>query len=130
MKGQRKRKSTTPTEESAASTSGTSGSAAKKKKATPAKSPQDASSFLSELIADDEWKMKLSEVFAKDYFTSLAKNVTQEYGKAKIATFPPKDLIFNAFNLTPFSKVNCMMHTGHMLEQYSMLSLLRGPCIV
>ena len=46
----------------------------------------------------------LSDEFEKDYFKKLEKQLQQEYKEGK-EIFPPKDLIFNAFNLTPLDKV-------------------------
>ena len=46
----------------------------------------------------------LSDEFDKDYFKKLEKQLQQEYKEGK-EIFPPKDLVFNAFNLTPLDKV-------------------------
>ena len=46
----------------------------------------------------------LSEEFNKGYFNELENMLAKEYKDGK-EIFPPRDLIFNAFNLTPLDKV-------------------------
>ena len=46
----------------------------------------------------------LSEEFNKGYFNELENLLAKEYKDGK-EIFPPRDLIFNAFNLTPLDKV-------------------------
>ncbi|HUX97588.1 MAG TPA: uracil-DNA glycosylase [Bacteroidales bacterium] len=53
------------------------------------------------------WKNILNEEFEKDYFLSLTKYVKQEYNKTTV--YPPAGLIFNAFNLCPFSRVRAVI---------------------
>lgn len=55
-------------------------------------------------MKDENWKKALTVEFEKDYFKELEKKLEQEY-KAGKEIFPPKELIFNAFNLTPLDKV-------------------------
>ena len=50
---------------------------------------------------EESWKQVLSPEFEKDYFIRLTDFVRQEYQTATI--YPPGKLIFNAFNLCPFS---------------------------
>ena len=59
---------------------------------------------LRDHLKDEKWKKVLSAEFDKDYFKQLEKQLQQEYSAGK-EIFPPKDLIFNAFNLTPLDKV-------------------------
>jgi uracil-DNA glycosylase len=49
------------------------------------------------------WKEVLQDEFDQDYFHELKSFLVRE--KAKYRVFPPGNLIFNAFNLTPFDKV-------------------------
>ena len=53
------------------------------------------------------WKSALKEEFEKDYFLNLAGFVREEYRKTTI--YPPAGLIFNAFNLCPYSQVRTVI---------------------
>jgi uracil-DNA glycosylase len=56
---------------------------------------------------DPSWKKYLQPEFETTYFKQLTDAVRQEY---KTATcYPPGQLIFNAFNLTPFDKVKVVI---------------------
>lgn len=53
------------------------------------------------------WKSILKEEFDKEYFNNLAQFVKEEYQKTTV--YPPAGLIFNAFNLCPFSEVRTVI---------------------
>ncbi len=53
------------------------------------------------------WKEILREEFTKDYFVKLSEFVKQEYSKNTV--YPPGALIFNAFNLCPFTEVKAVI---------------------
>lgn len=55
----------------------------------------------------NDWLEVLSPEFAKPYYGSLYKRVVEEYNTQTV--FPPKDYIFNAFHLTPLSKVKVVI---------------------
>ena len=57
---------------------------------------------------DPEWKEILRTEFESDYRKKLLKSLEQDEA-AGIKIFPPKDLIFNAFKQTPFSKVRVVI---------------------
>lgn len=57
---------------------------------------------------DPEWKSVLSDEFDKPYFAELAARLHTEKREGK-KIYPPGPLIFNAFNLTPFSKVKVVI---------------------
>jgi len=57
-------------------------------------------------IAND-WLEPLSSEFHKPYYAKLYKKVIEEYKTHKV--FPPAEDIFNAFNLTPLSKVKVVI---------------------
>ena len=59
---------------------------------------------LKDLLLDPKWKDMLASEFEQEYFKKLEETMATEYAAGK-EIFPPKDLIFNAFNLTPFNKV-------------------------
>jgi uracil-DNA glycosylase len=56
---------------------------------------------------DPSWKTKLKDEFDKDYFIRLSEFVRTEYKTNTI--YPPGGLIFNAFNLCPFDKINAVI---------------------
>jgi len=57
---------------------------------------------------NEEWKTILWEEFQKPYFRELRKFLQEEKQKGKIV-YPPGNLIFNAFDSTPFSKVKIVI---------------------
>ena len=61
--------------------------------------------FLRQLLTDKSWNDELNEEFQKDYFVQMEDKLSQEYSSKDIQVFPPMNLIFNAFNLTPFTDV-------------------------
>ncbi len=56
---------------------------------------------------EESWKACLQPEFDKEYFHTLTDFVRGEYQKFTI--YPPGRLIFNAFNLCPFDKVNVVI---------------------
>ena len=56
---------------------------------------------------EQSWKAELQEEFDKDYFAVLTDFVRNEY-KIRL-TFPPANLIFNAFDQCPFDKVKVVI---------------------
>ncbi|KAK7110394.1 uracil-DNA glycosylase-like [Littorina saxatilis] len=65
--------------------------------------------FLSGLLHDSEWSSALELEMQKDYFISLEGLLASGYRPSGSKTFPPEDLIFNAFNLTPLKQVKVMI---------------------
>lgn len=55
----------------------------------------------------NDWAKALSPEYKKDYYKKLFDFIGEEYATKKI--FPPGDDIFNAFHLTPLSKVKCVI---------------------
>lgn len=58
-------------------------------------------------MIDNDWLPAISEEFKKDYYKELFSFVKEEYNTKEI--FPPSDDIFNAFHLTPLSKVKVLI---------------------
>jgi len=56
---------------------------------------------------EDGWKEALAEEFRKPYFAALKEFLIRE--KSLYPVFPPGNLIFNAFNSTPFDKVRVVI---------------------
>jgi uracil-DNA glycosylase len=56
---------------------------------------------------ESSWLEVLKEEFRQPYFIEIKKFLTEE--KKKYRVFPPGQLIFNAFNLTPFDKVKVVI---------------------
>jgi len=57
---------------------------------------------MSEVQIESSWNALLQEEFAKPYFPLIKQFILNEKAKGK-KVFPQGELIFNAFNLTPFS---------------------------
>lgn len=55
------------------------------------------------------WQEVLAHELAQPYMSSLAAFVEKEYAIHPHTTFPPKDLIFNAFNCTPYHQVQVVI---------------------
>lgn len=56
---------------------------------------------------ETSWKESLKNEFEKEYFVNLVRFVKEEYRTKTV--FPPAGLIFNAFNLCPFSEVKVVL---------------------
>lgn len=57
---------------------------------------------------EESWKAALSSEFSKPYFPAIKQKIMAEKAKGK-RVFPPGNLIFNAFNLTPLHKVKVVI---------------------
>lgn len=57
---------------------------------------------------EPSWKEALNEELHKPYLLQLAAFVEREY-HGQTPVYPPKDLIFNAFRLTPYPKVKVLI---------------------
>ena len=55
----------------------------------------------------NDWAEHLKEEYKKPYYKKLYQTVTAEYAQKNI--FPPADDIFNAFHLTPLSRVKVVI---------------------
>jgi len=60
-----------------------------------------------EVKIEPSWKLALQTEFDKDYFVNLTAFVRNEY-KTRL-TFPPANLIFNAFDQCPFDQVKVVI---------------------
>jgi len=56
---------------------------------------------------EPSWKNVLSEEFDKEYFIQLKEFLAEE--KKQFAIYPPGNLIFSAFNFTPFDQVKVVI---------------------
>src|ERR1043166_1288835 len=54
-----------------------------------------------------EWNELLKEEFTKEYFKKLSESVNDAYRND--LTFPPANLVFNAFRLCPFDKIKVVI---------------------
>ncbi|XP_052802662.1 uracil-DNA glycosylase-like [Mya arenaria] len=81
---------------------------AEPQKLSQAKHVKTSTLCLKDLLKNDEWKAALFEEFSKDYFKEIEKKLAAEYADKK-QVFPPQDLIFNAFHLTPLDKVKVVI---------------------
>ncbi len=58
---------------------------------------------LDDVRIESGWKEALREEFLSEYFAKIKENLLA--AKAREIVYPPGNLIFNAFNLTPFERV-------------------------
>lgn len=63
--------------------------------------------LLENVKIEKSWKEALKEEFLSPYFENLKKNLI--ISKKHSTVFPPSNLIFNAFNLTPFNEVKVVI---------------------
>lgn len=60
-----------------------------------------------EVQIEEGWKKCLKDEFDKPYFQNLVSFVKDEYAKGIV--YPPRNLIFNAFNLSSFEKTKVII---------------------
>ncbi len=58
-------------------------------------------------MIQNDWLPELGEEFKKPYYRTLYEFVRTEYNTTQV--FPPADDIFNAFHMTPFSRVKVVI---------------------
>ena len=63
---------------------------------------------LDKIKIEESWKEILKDEFLAPYFVTLKAKYLFEKSQGKIL-YPPANLIFNAFNLTPFSKLKVVI---------------------
>lgn len=63
--------------------------------------------FLSSDMIRTDWKTILADEFKQPYFSSLDQFLASEYQTQTI--YPPKETIFQAFNLTPYDNVKVVI---------------------
>ena len=84
---------------------------------------------LDDVRIESGWKEALREEFLSEYFAKIKENLLS--AKAREIVYPPGNLIFNAFNLTPFERVRAVIlgqdpyHGAHQAMGLS-LSVPRG----
>ena len=62
---------------------------------------------LDDVKIESGWKEALREEFLSEYFAKIKENLLA--AKAREIVYPPGNLIFNAFNLTPFERVRAVI---------------------
>jgi uracil-DNA glycosylase len=60
------------------------------------------------VIIEESWKFALNQEFSQPYFSILTETLRSEKASGK-QIFPPGNMIFNAFNRTPFPKVKVVL---------------------
>lgn len=68
------------------------------------KKPSEVALSIEDYLTCDRWRTLLKTDFKKPYFKEINQFLQVEYSTKTI--YPPKKLIFNAFNLTKFRKVS------------------------
>jgi uracil-DNA glycosylase len=58
-------------------------------------------------VIEESWKKVLIDEFQKPYFKQIKQTLVEE--KSKYRIYPPGNLIFNAFNQTPFDNVSVVI---------------------
>lgn len=69
---------------------------------------QDISISLDKLKIEESWKETLKEEFFKPYFLEIKRNYIAAKSSGK-TIYPPANLTFNAFNLTPFDTLKVVI---------------------
>lgn len=59
------------------------------------------------ITLEKEWKRIVEHEFTQPYFKALLKTLEGEYDHETV--YPPRDLVFNAFNKTPFESVKVVL---------------------
>lgn len=62
---------------------------------------------LDDVRIENGWKEALRKEFLSEYFAKIKENLLA--AKAREIVYPPGNLIFNAFNLTPFERVRAVI---------------------
>lgn len=59
----------------------------------------------------NEWKNFVISQFAQEYFHNISKKIQENYEafEKEMDIYPPKPLIFRAFELTPFQNVKVVL---------------------
>jgi uracil-DNA glycosylase len=75
--------------------------------------------ILKQFPLDEAWKSLFSEEIQKDYFVALFHFLEKEYADSCVennlfsaqesSVFPPKQLVFNAFNVCPLQKIKVVI---------------------
>jgi hypothetical protein len=63
---------------------------------------------LSSILHEPSWSKNLQDLFHTDNFQHIEQYLNNQWSNGKI-TYPPNDLIFEAFNKTPFDKVKVVL---------------------
>jgi len=63
---------------------------------------------LSSLVHEPSWSKNLQDLFNSDNFKRIEQYLNGQWSAGK-TTYPPKNLIFEAFNKTPFDKVKVVL---------------------
>lgn len=66
-------------------------------------------STFTPFVLEPSWQEKLKDELHQPYMLELAAFIEKAYAKSPTETFPPKNLIFNAFFQTPFDKVKVLL---------------------
>jgi len=87
---------------------------------------------IMEYLVDDEWKLVLSEHMQSSSFIKISQFLEQEWESGEV--YPPREEIFSALNLTPFSHVKVVIlgqdpYHGHGQGHGLAFSVRRGITI-
>ncbi|KAL7078797.1 hypothetical protein ACQ4LE_002747 [Meloidogyne hapla] len=86
--------------------------------------PNEQLSSIFCTLVEPEWRKLLTSELKKEYVKSIHQFLISQYEKGT-NIFPPRSLIFNAFNLTPFNEIKVIL-LGQ--DPYHNLSQAHGLC--
>lgn len=66
-------------------------------------------SLFTPFILEKSWQERLKDELQQPYMIELAAFVEKEYAISSVPIYPPKELIFNAFNQTSFEEVKVVI---------------------
>lgn len=69
---------------------------------------QDINISLENIKIEESWKLALKDEFLKPYFLEIKRHYLKAKNAGKIL-YPPANLIFSAFNLTPFTSLKVVL---------------------
>lgn len=69
---------------------------------------RDINISLENIKIEESWKLALKDEFLKPYFLEIKRHYLKAKNAGKIL-YPPANLIFNAFNLTPFTSLKVVL---------------------
>lgn len=72
---------------------------------------KDITRLIAETYASNDWKNFCIAQFALPYFSNISNKIKENYDKydGELEMYPPKSLIFKAFEITPFDNIKVVL---------------------
>lgn len=77
-------------------------------KTPPTTASTTTNKSLNSLVREPSWSKNLQDLFKSENFKGIEQFLNSQWSAGK-RTFPPNDLIFEAFNKTPFDQVKVVL---------------------